>query len=313
MIVVCGEALIDMFVANDGTLSVGAHAGGSPFNVAIGLARLGMPASFFGGLADDPFGRYLRDCLRREGVDLSAAPQPADRTALACVSSDEYGSPTYRFYCDDTAERMVTTADLMHLPTRIGALHLGSYCMVVEPVAAAQRMLVERQRGRSLIAYDPNVRLGIEPNIAKWRATLEWMAARVDLLKVSEEDLECLYPEQSIETFMLGVLAAGVSLVVVTRGARGVLARNAAGVNIALEAMPVSVVDTVGAGDSFQAALIARLVAQGVSGPDSGAILRALDATRLHEALNFARRAAALTCSRRGADLPTLAQVAGAG
>ena len=310
MIVVCGEALVDMFVALDGTLTVSAKAGGSPFNVALGLARLDMPSSFFGGLADDLFGRHLRDCLQREGVDLSAAPQPAARTALACVALDAQGSPTYGFYCESTAERMVTSADLARLPASIDALHLGSYCMVAEPVASTQRELVQRQRGHSLIAYDPNVRLGIEPCLDTWRSTLDWMARQVDLLKVSEEDLACLFPGLSIDAFMTRMLEAGVALVVVTRGAHGVLAQSASGVSARLPANPVEVVDTVGAGDSFQAALIAWLVQHGVAGAHAAAALRALDQAALLEALAFATTAAALTCGRRGADLPTTAQIA---
>ncbi len=304
MIVVCGEALIDMFVDAGEQLTVAAHAGGSPFNVAVGLARLGQRSCFFGGLAGDSFGRYLRQCLRHEQVDVRAAPQPAAPTTLACVAPGPDGSPGYSFYSGATAERMLTEADLARLPEHIDALHVGSYCMVVEPVATTQRMLVQRQHGRSLVAYDPNVRLGIEPDVAKWRATLEWMSSRAQLIKISEEDLECLYPGRAPTAFMEAMLLAGVALVVVTRGARGVLARSSSGVELDLPAHAVTVVDTVGAGDSFQAALICWLVGHGISGPGSAAALQALDQRTLRGALEFAGGAAAITCGRRGADLP---------
>jgi fructokinase len=306
MIVVCGEALADVFVdgANAHGLQLTAHNGGSPFNVAIGLARIGMPAMFFGGLSIDVFGARLADALRIEGVDLGAAPRPPAKTALVCVAPDSNGSPTYTFYSDQSAERMVYPADLPRLPAQMDALHVGSYCMVAQPVAGTLRVLVERQRGRSLIAYDPNVRLTIEPALDAWRSTLEWMAARADLLKISEEDLECLYPGQPVEEFMTGALALGVALVVVTRGARGALARSASGVAAEVAATPTTVVDTVGAGDSFQAALIAWLVGRGARGADTRTVLTALDQAALGDALGYASRAAAITCGRRGANLP---------
>jgi fructokinase len=271
MIVVCGEALVDLFVDGESAelLRLTAHNGGSPFNVAIGLARIGMPAMFFGGLSNDVFGARLFEALRWEGVELGATPRPQAKTALVCVAPDSKGSPTYTFYSDQTAERMVCPADLPRLPAQMDALHVGSYCMVVQPVAGTLRVLIERQRGLSLIAYDPNVRLTIEPSIAAWRATLEWMAARADLLKISEEDLESLYPGQPVEEFMNWALAAGAALVVVTRGALGALARTAAGIAAAVDATPATVIDTVGAGDTFQAALIAWLVGRGARGADA--------------------------------------------
>ena len=306
MIVVCGEALADLFVDGDNAHGLGltAHIGGSPFNVAIGLARLGMPAMFFGGLSNDVFGTRLADALKHEGVDLSSAPRPLAKTALVCVAPGQDGSPTYTFYSDQSAERMVYASDLARLPAQMDALHVGSYCAVVQPVAGTLRLLVERQCGHSLIAYDPNVRLTIEPSLEAWRDTLEWMAARADLLKISEEDLESLYPGQPVEEFMSSALAAGVALVVVTRGARGALARSAAGVAVEVAATPTVVVDTVGAGDTFQAALIAWLVGCGARGADTRTVLASLDQAALHEALGFAGSAAAITCARRGADLP---------
>ncbi|MET0982691.1 MAG: carbohydrate kinase [Telluria sp.] len=308
MIVVCGEALFDVFPAQAtaGGIELSARQGGSPFNLAIGVARLGGTAQFFGGLSRDMFGSKLHAALQAEGVDLSAAPRPGTSTALVLVSVDERGVPLYTFYGSDTAERMVALADLELVPRDAEAIHVGSYCMVVEPVASSLRALVERQRGRSLIVYDPNVRLAIEPRVQVWRDTLQWMLERSDVLKVSEEDIDALYPSLSIAVFVEQALEAGVALVVVTRGEHGVVAATRALPVLELPAMPVAVVDTVGAGDTFQAGLLAWLQRGGFLTRHA---VQSIGSDALAEALKFAARAAAITCSRRGADLPYLKEV----
>ncbi len=311
MIVVCGEALFDVFATREAAASfdLSACQGGSPFNLATGVARLGGSASFFGGLSRDMFGRKLYAALEAEGVDLSAAPRPDAPTALVMVSVDERGVPVYTFYGSGTAERAVGLADLEAIPGNVEAIHVGSYCMVVEPVASSLRALVERQRGRSLIVYDPNVRLTIEPDVDKWRDTLRWMQRRSDVLKVSEEDIHALYPGMRVDTFIAESLEAGVALVVVTWGERGVVAVTRSQLAVEVPAVPVTVVDTVGAGDTFQAGLLAwlqragKLTRQAVEG---------LVQDELVEALRFAARAAAITCSRRGADLPYTSELADA-
>ncbi|MES1163705.1 MAG: PfkB family carbohydrate kinase, partial [Rhizobacter sp.] len=172
-----------------------------------------------------------------------------------------------------------------------------------------QRALVERERARgasgALIAYDPNIRLNVEPELARWRDQLDWMLPRTDLLKVSDEDLGLLLPDTRIEDFAARALAAGVRLVVVTRGAKGAVGWNAQG-SVAIDPVPVKVVDTVGAGDTFQAALITWLAEH-----DSLRVsaLLALTPAQLREALKFAARAAAITCSRRGADMPRRSEI----
>jgi fructokinase len=180
--------------------------------------------------------------------------------------------------------------------------------MVVEPVASSLRALVERQRGRSLIVYDPNVRLAIEPRIEVWAETLGWMMRRSDVLKVSEEDLHALYPNRRADTFIGEALDAGVALVVITRGERGVIAGTQSLPAVELPAMPVTVVDTVGAGDTFQAALLAWLQHGGCL---TRRAIEGLGRDELAAALRFAARAAAITCSRRGADLPYMSELAG--
>jgi len=308
MIVVCGEALFDVFAQQEvaAGIELSARQGGSPFNLAIGLARLQGSAQFFGGLSQDMFGRKLHAALQAEGVNLDAAPRPDAASALVLVSVDERGVPHYAFYGNDTAERMVHPADLTLIAYDAEAIHVGSYCMVVEPVASTLRALVERQRGRSLIVYDPNVRLTIEPNVDRWREALRWMQERADVLKVSEEDIHALYPGLALSDFVERALKAGVALVVVTRGEQGVVAATRALPAFTLPAVPVTVVDTVGAGDTFQAGLLACLQR---AGRLTRKAVQDIGADELRAALAFAARAAAITCSRRGADLPYLNQV----
>jgi fructokinase len=305
MIIVCGEALFDVF--SDGDTPTGfalaARIGGSPFNLATGLARLGAAPMFFGGLSADMFGRKLAAALEREGVDISCAPRPDAATALVTVDIDAAGVPTYTLYGSATAERMVAAGDLARVPEDAAAIHVGSYCMAVEPVASTLRELVARQRHRSLIAFDPNVRLTIEPDRGIWIDAIAWMLPMTDLLKISDEDIGHLYPGMTPQAFIDRALGAGVGLVVVTRGGEGVLAATSALAAVDMPAIAVDVVDTVGAGDTFQAALLSWLSRHGLL---TRAALQALDEAALREVLAFAAHAASITCSRRGADLPRL-------
>lgn len=309
MIVVCGEALFDVFPAAQSVsgIELSARIGGSPFNLAVGVARLGAPAMFFGGLSRDLFGVRLAEALSAEQVVLDAAPRPAAPTALVLVDVDEAGVPAYTFYGNGSAERCVLPADLARVPEDAAAIHVGSYCMVVEPVASTLRALVERQHVRSLIAYDLNVRLTIEPRVSAWQAALEWMLPRCDLLKVSDEDIHQLYPGWSPQQFARHAMQGGAGLVVVTRGGQGVYAAMAPSLALERPAVAVSVVDTVGAGDTFQAGLLSWLSRRGLLSRQG---LASLDAAALSDVLDFAARAAAITCSRRGADLPRLAELA---
>lgn len=300
-IVVSGEALFDVFVA--GTTPTGlqldARIGGSPFNVAVGLARLGQRAAFFGGIAAGPLGERLMQALDAEGVDTTCTTRPEAPATLSLVGLDAQGVPAYAFYGERAADRQLDAAALARVPAA-QAYQFGSYAMVVEPVASTLRALVAREQGRAVIAYDPNIRLNVEPDVARWRELLTWMLPRTTLLKVSDEDLGLLFPGVPAATLAAQWLAAGVALVVVTRGAEGAWGwtRHA---HVAVPPQPVAVVDTVGAGDSFQAALLAALAEAGALAP---AALAALQAPALARVLGFAARAAALTCSRRGADLP---------
>jgi len=162
------------------------------------------------------------------------------------------------------------------------------------------RLLVEERRQTTLIAYDPNIRLNVEPELERWREMVRWMQSRAHLLKISDEDLGLLWPGLAPEAFAAETLAQGMRLVVVTRGAEGALGWTA-GARASVPTPPVQVIDTVGAGDTFQAALLTWLAENGALNPQA---LAALPQAMLHDALSFAARAAAITCSRRGADMP---------
>ena len=307
MFLVCGEALMDVFVAGDSAtgLTLDARVGGSPFNVAVGLARLGQPAALFAGLSQDFLGERLLRALEAEGVGTSAVQRIAAPTTLGLVGLDAQGVPSYAFYGTGAADRQLQVGTLQSLPDGLSAIHLGSYATVVEPVATTLRRLVLREQRRTPISYDPNVRLNVEPDLARWRDTLQWMLPRVQLLKISEEDLGLLQPATAPHEFARAALAQGVALVVVTRGAEGALGWTAQAQAAAVP-VPVEVIDTVGAGDTFQAALLTWLAEHDSLAP---AAMAALGAEALGEALQFAARAAAITCSRRGADLPRRAEL----
>ncbi len=306
MIVVSGEALMDVFAAGHTPtgLMLDARIGGSPLNVAIGLARLAQPVAFFGALSSGFLGDRLLAALQAEGIDTACTARVDAPTTLGLVGLDARGVPSYAFYGTGAADRLLPMTTLAAVPPA-PAFHFGSYAMVVEPVAATQRALVERECRRSVIAYDPNIRLNVESDLARWRQTLQWMLPRTDVLKVSDEDLGLLYPGTDAGQLATQWLAAGVALVVVTRGSAGAWAWTASS-HVTAAPVPVEVVDTVGAGDTFQAALLAALAECGLL---SKRALARLPRDALAHALGFASQAAAITCSRRGADLPRRAEL----
>jgi fructokinase len=302
MVVVCGESLIDVFAADEPStgLSMRAHVGGSPFNVAVGLARLARPVALLGAISSDFLGARLMRALEQEGVSTATVVRTAAPTTLSLVALDARGVPQYVFYGTQGADRQLTPETLPALAPRTRALHFGSYATVVEPTASALRALVEAQYRRCVVSYDPNVRLNVEPSLARWSETVQWMLPRTHLLKVSEEDLSLLYPGASLESLATAWLAQGVRFLVVTRGASGAVAWTRK-TRVEVPSMPTTVVDTVGAGDSFQAALLAWLDERDLL---NDAALAALDQTQVQDAVSFAALAAAITCSRAGADLP---------
>jgi fructokinase len=308
MMMVCGEALLDVFAAGETRtgLTLDANVGGSPFNVAVGLVRMGQRAGFFSAISTGFAGERLMRTLGNEGVDTASVVRLDAPTTLSLIGLDAHGVPSYAFYGEGCADRLLGLHDLPRVPQTLSAVSFGSYATVVEPTASTLRALVERERGRALIAFDPNIRLNVEPDIARWREHLAWMLARTDLLKVSEEDLELLHPGTELDSFAAHALAQGVKAVVVTRGALG--ARGwTAGASVSIPPIPVQVIDTVGAGDTFQACLLTWLAEHDKL---KAAALAGLSESEMRSALTFAGQAAAITCSRRGADMPRRAELA---
>jgi fructokinase len=302
MYLVCGEALFDVFLESGDdlrTLRFDAHAGGSPFNVAVGIARLGEKAALLTGVSTDMLGNRLAKILETESVATDYLVRSGRRTTLSLVSLDAAGHPEYVFYGLGSADCNVSPDDLPAIGPEIFGLHFGSYSLVVKPVADAFAALAASARGR-FISVDPNVRPTVEPDLDIWRARVAEYACLAHLLKISAEDLAFLYPGIPAEKKAAEWLDAGVSLVVVTDGGNDVAAWTRDGSSIRLKPPPREVVDTVGAGDSFQSALLARLAKHG----DPKTVVSSLDSKRLRDLLNYAATAAAITVSRRGADLP---------
>ena len=306
MFLSCGDSLFDLFAeAGDdvGAISLAGRVGGSALNAALGLARLGHGSAYFSNISSDLYGRRLRAFMQREGIDQSLLI-PTDRnTTLAIVSLGPDGSPQYSFYIEGTADRSIAVDDIpVNLPDSIDAIHIGgSYSTVSEPTASALARLVRQERDRRFISYDPNIRASVVPDLDLWRAKITELVPLAAMVKASEEDLELLYPGRSIESLLADWIAAGAELAVVTRGSEGAVAATSGGVESRASGKRVVVADTVGAGDTFQAAMLARLKE---SGRLSRSALRAAGAEEIEDLLTFAVGAAAITCSRRGADLP---------
>lgn len=334
MITICGEALVDL--VGLGGQRFAAYPGGSPFNVAIGLARLSVPTSFLGRVSRDAFGRLLAERLARDGVhdrDLVAA---AENTTLAVVSLDRDGGAEYRFYVEGTADWQWRAGELPDpLPADVTALHTGSLASWLPPGCDAIEAMLrrERDRGAVTISYDPNVRPRLMGEPDAYRPRVERLVGLADLVKVSEEDLRWLYPDreparvagrwtagqgsagqetagqEAAGQEAVGRLAgqgsaAGPALVVLTRGAAGAAAFCPDGRVVRRPGRPVTVADTVGAGDAFTAGMLAWLAAAALTGPGSHPRLSTMDNESLGRMLDFAGLVAAVTCTRAGADPP---------
>ena len=306
MYLVCGEALFDFFSEEDASgqaskVNYKALAGGSPFNVAVGLRRLGVEAGLFGGVSTDFLGRRLLQVLRDEGVSEQFLVEFAAPTTLSIVAVGSDGSPQYNFRGDGCADRLLQTSHLPALGADIRGLHIGSFSLVVQPVGDTLLHLVKRESGKRLISLDPNVRLNPQPDIHLWRARIDELVQHADLIKVSDEDLHLLYPEQSPESVLQGWLQHRCQLVFLTRGGDGASVFSRQHGHWSAPAVKVVMADTVGAGDTFQAALIAWLTEHAL---DSVEGLQQLSREQIDRMLGFAIRAAAMTCGKTGPDLP---------
>jgi len=311
VIIVAGEALIDL-APRDGLLLP--LPGGSPYNVAVGLSRLRRDTSYLGGLSTDAFGELLAARLLADGVDLEFAPRVPEPTTLAVVHLDEEARASYGFYIDHTAAAMLDEAALPATSAladdAIVHVSLGAIGVGHEPTGRALTTLLRTAGGTRLTSLDPNVRPNVFDQVsgrAEYARLVDELASELSLIKVSDEDLEQLHPEASGWRETATAWArSGPEVVVVTRGPEGAVAVRPDGSEVAVPGQVVEVADTVGAGDAFTAGLLAWLDRTGVTSRDA---LAALPDADLTEALTFARRVAAITCQRAGADPPHLAEV----
>ena len=294
MILCCGEALIDMLPrqTDAGEYAFAPYAGGAVFNTAIALGRLGAPAGYFGGLSTDLFGKLLEDTLTASRVDPSLAPRSDRPTTLAFVTLTD-GHAQYAFYDENTAGRMMTADDLPDLQDNVLALFFGGISLVSEPAADAYATLCARETTRPVM-IDPNIRPGFIKDENRYRARLDKMLDRADIVKISDEDMDWLGLTAA------DLLSRDTAIVLLTRGAEGVDLVTQSGTS-RVAATRVEVVDTVGAGDTFNAGLLAGLNADGLLDRQA---LRAASATDLHPAVELGASAAAVTVSRAGANPP---------
>lgn len=303
MLTVIGEALIDLVPHGDPG-DYRARPGGSPFNVAIGLARLGHRTTLMARMGDNAFGRILRGHAATEGIDLSRAPQAAEPSTLAIVSMSADTQASYDFYHEGTGDWQWTAAETAAIPAETTVLHFGSIASWHPPgnshIHAAVNTLHER--GRTLICYDPNIRPALLGEPAEARHLIERNIGASHIVKASREDVEWLYPGTGIDHIGARWLGLGALLVIITDGPDGARLLAADAPAVSRPGREVRVVDTVGAGDAFTAGLLGALVRGGRHTPD---LLARSTPAMLATAVDDAILVSALTCERIGADPPT--------
>tara|TARA_R110002033_G_scaffold39242_7_gene78994 strand:+ start:5131 stop:6060 length:930 start_codon:yes stop_codon:yes gene_type:complete len=308
MILCCGEALIDMIPAQTLTGAQGfvPHVGGAIFNTAIALGRLGAPTGMLTGLSTDLFGQQLAAELEASQVDTSRIITSSRPTTLAFVQLDG-GHATYTFFDERSAGRMLTPRDMPDLNTDISALYLGGISLACEPGADAYAALLKTEGPHRPVMIDPNIRPGFIDDVPAFRSRLEEAMTFADIIKVSDEDLHWLAPgPSSLADKARSLLQKGPAAVILTRGADGATGYLRTGAEIHVPALRAKVVDTVGAGDTFNAGVLAHLhenghlTTSGVSG---------MSAETLQHAIAFGAKVAAMTVSRAGANPPWASEI----
>lgn len=299
---VVGESLVDVVHHPDGTTSE--HPGGSPANVALGLARLGRQVHLLTWFGRDEHGATVRRHLEASGVEVLPGSDTAGRTSVAVATVGTDGSATYEF-------------DLTwHVPPHWTAptgvprvVHTGSIAAVLDPGGRDVAHILAAHRESATITYDPNVRPSLMPPVEQTRPVVARLVALADVVKVSEEDLAWLYPDTRPVDVARRWVASGPALVVVTHGGDGATAVTASGYRLDVAAEPVTIADTVGAGDSFMSGLIDGLWHAGLLGADRRRALREAGEAELRPVLLRCARIAAITVSRPGANPPTAAEL----
>tara|TARA_B110000977_G_C11020059_1_gene470919 strand:+ start:273 stop:1199 length:927 start_codon:yes stop_codon:yes gene_type:complete len=303
MILCCGEALIDMIptATKQGPDGFVPHSGGAVFNTAIALGRLGAQTGMLSGISADMFGRQLIDGLEASHVDTSRVIPSDHPTTLAFVQLTD-GHATYDFYDENSAGRMLVPDDMPILTDEVSALFFGGISLACEPCADAYAALLLREADQRVIMMDPNIRPGFIKDIPRYRTRLTSMIAKADIIKVSDEDLNWILPDITDQQAQIAaVLDNGPSLVVLTRGSKGATGFVANGTEVSVPAQKVVAVDTVGAGDTFNAGILAKLSQLGLLGKSE---VKNLDATTLETVLQYGAKVASITVSRSGANPP---------
>ncbi|MGH8960183.1 MAG: carbohydrate kinase family protein [Jatrophihabitantaceae bacterium] len=304
VLAVIGEALIDLVHGADGTATP--RPGGSPLNVAIGLARLHQPTAFLGRFGGDEYGRLLRAHAADSGVDLRRAIAAAEPSTVAAVHLDDHGAAQYEFTVEGTADFAWTDGELTIGPS-VRVVHFGSLASWLPPgdAVVARRIAELNSAGAAVISYDPNVRPHLQPDAGAARAQVEGSLRHAHVVKASDEDVRYLYGDEPVADVARRWQASGPGLVVITRGADGPLAL-ANGTLLARPSFPIELVDTVGAGDAFTSGLLDALVRRDVTTPER---LIRLTGSVLADVLDEGALVAAITCSRAGANPPTRAEL----
>lgn len=305
---VIGECLVD--VVHSETQAPKAHVGGSPLNVAVGLARLEHDVLFTGRRGDDEYGRMIARSLRAQGVTSVLEPDETP-TSVAKAILDPTGQASYEFTLDWTLPAADDLEEQISERTEqrgLDLLHAGSIGAMMHPGAQTVRDLMTRRREGATISYDPNYRPSIIPNREEARGQVEECVALADVVQASSDDIDLLYPERSHAETMRAWADLGPSLIILTRGAAGALALADSGA-VEVPAVGVDVADTVGAGDSFMAAALSTLRGLGLLGAERRSGLRAISSEDVHTVLTTAAQAAAITSSRFGAQPPTAVEL----
>ena len=303
MILCCGEALIDMVAAPslDGPDGFVPHSGGAVFNTAIALGRLGARAGMLTGLSRDMFGDQLADALKASDVDTTHIIRSDRPSTLAFVKLED-GQASYSFFDENSAGRMIRAEDMPELTSDITALFFGGISLASDPSASAYAALLDRQGGSRAVMIDPNIRPLFITDAEGYRRRMAAMIRQADIVKVSDEDLNWLNPAPLTQAEKISaMLDTGPSVVIVTQGAEGAIATLADGTSIAVPAVKTNVVDTIGAGDTFNAGFLAKLSELDLLTPEA---LGTLDPDALRDAMTYGARVAAITVSRAGANPP---------
>jgi fructokinase len=299
-VIVVGEALVDLAPRDDLLRPL---PGGSPYNVAVGLGRLGTRTSFLGPRSSDGFGQLLTSRLVDAGVSLELSTLTAAPTTLAVLHLDDHARASYGFYLEGTSAAGLREEELPDLDDATAVhLSLGAVTLDTRPAGEAFAALIAREAGRRTLTLDPNVRPSVIDDLAAYADRLAAVVARCDLVKVSDEDLALLYPDQPAIDVARRWVASGPAAVVVTRGPDGAIGLTAGGDEVDVPGEQVQVADTVGAGDAFTSGLLDALARQGSLGRSE---LRTIGPDTLRSSIETAVHVAAVTCARPGADPPS--------